>query len=84
MICIKSNTTIDDNSNFCMYCGAKVIKMCCPNCGSDNFPKDAHFCPDCGYKLQNSESVPNVANDKISQKAYVISDDCVMLRYMRR
>ena len=51
------NKTIDDNSNFCMYCGAKVIKVCCPNCGSDNFPKDAHFCPDCGYKLQLQQAL---------------------------
>lgn len=52
MICTNCNNEIDNDSNFCKYCGTKVVKAnVCPKCGAEHLPKDAKFCPDCGAPL---------------------------------
>lgn len=52
MICQNCKKRIDDDSNFCKYCGSKVIVANkCPHCGATPLPKDAKFCPDCGSPL---------------------------------
>lgn len=52
MKCQKCNKIIDEDSNFCKYCGTKVIQAnVCPKCGAKHLPKDAKFCPDCGASL---------------------------------
>lgn len=52
MICPNCNMEIDNDSNFCKYCGTKVMKAnVCPKCGAEHLPNDAKFCPDCGFAL---------------------------------
>lgn len=53
MKCKNCNKEIDNDSNFCKYCGTKVVKAnVCPKCGAEHLPKDAKFCPDCGASLE--------------------------------
>lgn len=58
MKCQKCNKIIDEDSNFCKYCGAKVIQAnVCPKCGAKHLPKDAKFCPDCGAPLTTKDEL---------------------------
>ena len=50
MICFKCRKTIDEDSNYCKYCGAKQAQTC-PECGATVSP-DARFCPQCDALVQ--------------------------------
>ena len=50
MICFKCKQNIDDDSNYCKYCGAKQAQEC-PECGAA-VPADARFCPKCDALVQ--------------------------------
>ena len=42
MICPNCNMEIDNDSNFCKYCGTKVMKAnVCPKCGAPLFDEKA-------------------------------------------
>ena len=50
MICFKCKQNIDDDSNYCKYCGAKQAVEC-GECGAA-VPSDARFCPKCDALVQ--------------------------------
>jgi len=55
MYCEKCGKQINDDSKFCMYCGAAVQKTepegkVCPDCGKE-FEENMVFCDQCGRKL---------------------------------
>lgn len=55
MICPNCKKQIDEDSNFCKYCGNKVVVANkCPHCGATPLPKDAKFCPDCGTHIESA------------------------------
>lgn len=70
MKCENCNKEIDHDSNFCKYCGAKVVKAnVCSKCGAERLPKDAKFCPDCGASLvMKDESTIRQEAEKIVEK----------------
>lgn len=77
MKCQNCNKEIDNDSNFCKYCGTKVVKAnVCPNCGSEHLPKDAKFCPDCGCQVASeTECAESSFTDKKqeSPKDFILS-----------
>ena len=50
MICYKCKQNIDEDSNYCKYCGAKQA-IECGECGAA-VPADARFCPKCDALVQ--------------------------------
>lgn len=50
--CNKENVILDDNHNFCIYCGKPLYNQCeNNNCiNNSNLPDDAAYCPTCGYE----------------------------------
>lgn len=69
MICPNCNKQIDEDSNFCKYCGSKVVVANkCPHCGAIPLPKDAKFCPDCGEILQKQANVKDISSSRTRQK----------------
>jgi len=58
MKCIKCNAEIEQEAQFCPYCGTKVVyTRCCTKCGKP-LDEDSDFCPYCGTKQDsvNTES----------------------------
>jgi len=52
MKCHNCQATIPDGSKFCLICGAKQsVGKTCPNCGANELPEEAVFCPWCGKNL---------------------------------
>lgn len=50
--CPHCTAPIDDNAEFCVYCGSKIEKTpCCPNCGNAIEP-GTKFCTNCGARLE--------------------------------
>lgn len=55
MVCEKCGREIDDQSKFCIYCGASIKKeKYCLSCGEKN-KEDALFCIKCGTPFDNPE-----------------------------
>ena len=50
MICFQCKRTIDDDSNYCKFCGEKQAKTC-PECGAA-VAASARFCPRCDALVQ--------------------------------
>lgn len=50
MICFKCKKNIDEDSNYCKYCGVKLAQTC-PECGAA-VPADVRFCPQCDALVQ--------------------------------
>lgn len=53
MICYACGTDVEDDSVFCMICGADLSKIKCPECGTLN-PQIANFCKKCRASLKNN------------------------------
>ena len=53
MKCLNCNKEINDNSNFCEYCGKRVerIIIICSNCGA--VLSGGNFCAQCGSSVNN-------------------------------
>ena len=49
----QCNREFSDDMSFCPYCGTKwrPQKRVCPNCGFDDIPEGANFCPKCRWNL---------------------------------
>lgn len=59
--CPNCTAPIDDNAEYCVYCGSKIEKApCCPVCGSVIDPA-SKFCTSCGAKLEDTEQ-PQVSS----------------------
>ena len=60
MKCLNCNNEINENSNFCEYCGTKIEKQInnyCSNCGS--LLNSGNFCSSCGTKINNNLTIYN-------------------------
>ena len=81
--CTNCGHKIDEKSNFCAYCGQKVIHgsstssvreeyagklLKCPNCGQE-LAEFETICPSCGYELREKRAVRSVQelSDKIAE-----------------
>lgn len=53
MICYACGTDVEDDSAFCMICGADLSKIKCHECGTLN-PQIANFCKKCRASLKNN------------------------------
>lgn len=78
MKCIKCYKEINDNSNFCEYCGNKVeknINIFCINCG--NKLDGGNFCSSCGMKVSKSAIVNNYninSNKEMNNNGEVVNE----------
>lgn len=53
MKCVNCGKEINDNSNFCEFCGFKIVKNnFCGNCGSKL--DGGNFCSGCGTRVENN------------------------------
>lgn len=53
MKCVNCGKEINDNSNFCEFCGSKIVKNnFCGNCGTKL--DGGNFCSGCGAKVENN------------------------------
>jgi len=50
MICSQCGEKNETAANFCVNCGAKLVKKC-PQCGSTNIERKK-YCPNCGANLK--------------------------------
>ncbi|MBQ6215444.1 MAG: zinc-ribbon domain-containing protein [Oscillospiraceae bacterium] len=73
MICSNCNKTIPDDSEFCVYCGNKiVIENRCKKCGAIIL-EDSNYCQYCGSPIENNEEKDsnkdkvNIASENTSQ-----------------
>ena len=57
MKCPYCKNEIDQGSNFCPFCGKKLINQC-PNCHQPLSPND-QFCPNCGTPIKKVSSKDN-------------------------
>lgn len=52
MLCVYCNSEVDNNSEFCNYCGKRLSgNLICPSCSSSMF-SGSKFCNKCGECLQ--------------------------------
>ena len=65
--CGKKN---DDSSNFCIYCGTKLIieSIKCLNCGEINEP-NSNFCVNCGTALKIKKETKKPTRQEAEKKA---------------
>ena len=59
MKCLNCNKEINDNSNFCEYCGKRVEKEIinsnnCIHCGA--VLMGGNFCVECGWSINNTSN----------------------------
>lgn len=93
MKCLNCSKEINDNSNFCEFCGSKVEKIVpkslfCTNCG--NKLDGGNFCSCCGMKVSNNQienEVNNISNENVITNNQVInnnSDKNIILNVTRQ
>lgn len=64
--CPHCTAPIDDDAEFCVYCGSKIEKTpCCPNCGNAIEP-GTKFCTNCGAKLEEPADAPKDEIEEIA------------------
>lgn len=78
MKCLNCNNEINDNSNFCEFCGYKVEKnipknLFCTNCG--NKLDGGNFCSSCGMKVNDNQLSTSISDYQSSN----ISNDNVLV-----
>lgn len=68
--CPHCTAPIEDDAEFCVYCGSKIEKTpCCPNCGNAIEP-GTKFCTNCGTKLEEPAEEPaDAPKDEIEEIA---------------
>jgi len=72
MKCIKCNADIEQDAQFCPYCGTKVVyTRCCTKCGKP-LDEDSDFCPYCGTK-QDSVNTESEQIEEVVQPQTTIS-----------
>ena len=72
MKCIKCNADIEQDAQFCPYCGTKVVyTRCCTKCGKP-LDEDSDFCPYCGTK-QDSVNTESGQIEEVVQPQTTIS-----------
>lgn len=70
MFCERCGKEIKNDANFCLYCGAKVVRreppkpitQNCWNCGTVNV-EEAKFCEQCGSKLGANKLFVRLGNE---------------------
>ena len=68
MICFKCKQNIDEDSNYCKYCGAKQAVEC-GECGAA-VPVEARFCPRCDALVQVGVSLDLAGATKEAAQAF--------------
>lgn len=72
MKCVKCNADIEQDAQFCPYCGTKVVyTRCCTKCGKP-LDEDSDFCPYCGTK-QDSVNTESEQIEEVVQSQTTIS-----------
>ena len=72
MKCVKCNADIEQDAQFCPYCGTKVVyTRCCTKCGKP-LDEDSDFCPYCGTK-QDSVNTESEQIEEVVQPQTTIS-----------
>jgi len=72
MKCVKCNADIEQDAQFCPYCGTKVVyTRCCTKCGKP-LDEDSDFCPYCGTK-QDSVNTESEQIEEVVQLQTTIS-----------
>ena len=65
IICINCGEKNNDESRFCMGCGAKLERRTvCPECG-ETLPADAKFCFSCGHSLKGDKKAIGKVSDNV-------------------
>lgn len=89
MICNKCLRVVDDNENYCPYCGNNLKvnssfdeqqdtnNNFCPNCGS-KVDNDSFFCSNCGNKLkeatESADAYKTSTNNNYYQNGYTVKN----------
>lgn len=75
MICPHCHQELNENDQFCHYCGERIIKTLknCPNCGQE-ITDDYQICPQCGFHL------PLQRVEKVKKE----QDNCNYIRHLFR
>lgn len=72
MKCVKCNADIEQDAQFCPYCGTRVVyTRCCTKCGKP-LDEDSDFCPYCGTK-QDSVNTESEQIEEVVQPQTTIS-----------
>lgn len=77
--CPHCTAPIDDDAEFCVYCGSKIEKTpCCPNCGNAIEP-GTKFCTNCGARLEEpdeetADDAPTEEVEEIEQTEPVVEN----------
>lgn len=74
MKCIKCHAEIEQDAQFCPYCGTKVEHIrCCVNCGKP-LDDDSDFCPYCGTKQNDVVVEPEQVGEVHSQEPELVQE----------
>lgn len=74
MKCIKCHAEIEQDAQFCPYCGTKVEHIrCCVNCGKP-LDDDSDFCPYCGTKQNDVVVEPEQVGEVQSQEPELVQE----------
>ncbi len=73
MICYACGTDVEDDSVFCMICGADLSKIKCRECGTLN-PQIANFCKKCRASLK-SNTKDDISWDSFDSDEDLLSEE---------
>lgn len=75
MKCVKCNSEIDNDAQFCPYCGKEVEHgRLCVKCG-EPLDDDSDFCPYCGTKQNNVVVEPEQVEEVQPQEPEIVQDE---------
>ena len=83
--CPKCGKTLNDDFEFCPYCGYKIGKRACPKCLTI-YGEDFTHCPKCGLRLSTPEEFDEIvalrkkAQDCFDKKDYQGAIDCLKIQ----
>ncbi len=70
MYCKNCGLQIDDDSNYCCFCGIKISEpIFCSGCGREAKPH-ANYCHNCGTKLDKNVKTEKI---KIEKKEKIVN-----------